>query len=334
MARRINKGLEYLPLDLNFFQDRKVRRLQRKCDADAPMVYIALLCTIYKEGYYVKWDEDFALDLADAIHKDEDYVNEVMNACFEVGLLSEEMFSENRILTSVGIQNQYNLIGEKSKRKSRVNEYSLLDNQNKSEEMGNKSELIPINSDVMQQSKVKESKVKKSKVNSFSSFSSLSVGNEELQEEQQEEIILSNFVFLKNIPNPQAEYKKFIAYNNTGGRVWNKMSLEEKDAALELWKQKPAQKERFDEEFKGFWQKIYSTLLSIDAPPEIRMDALSDGVNYTLMNGRFTIHCTSRLSTFIERNLDHFKGYILDYLKAKHCNGYTIHYFEIPVQNT
>ena len=321
----------YFSHDSNARNSKKMLRLRQKLGAEGYGIYWMLVERLRDEES-LSSDRDYEM-LSFDLRVDAELIREVIE---DFGLfdLTDDSFSshglDERMQYAEEVSAMRSAAGKEGARRRWANRRNANEMAQNGKSIANERQTdgkgIALN-------KIKLKEMKLNEI-SFSSFSSFSVGNEELQEEQQEEIILSNFVFLKNIPNPQVEYKKFIAYNNTGGRVWNKMSIEEKDAALELWKQKPAQKERFDEEFKGFWQKIYSTLLSIDAPPEIRMDALSDGVNYTLMNGRFTIHCTSRLSTFIERNLDHFKGHILDYLKAKHCNGYTIHYFEIPVQNT
>ena len=252
MSRSINKGLDYTSLDVTFFQDRKIRRLQRKVDEYAPLVYIALLCTIFKEGYYIQWDDDVAMDLADASHLNEEYVSRVIDACLETELLSREMFEQHRILTSVGIQRQYKISCEKMKRKSTVDEYSLLipsENKpilpNNSEEISETSEDNGQTSEEMQQSKVKETKgkeIEESK-DSFSSSSSPSSEVAPSEDEKQEEQFLSN-MFFRNWAAPNKEYQKFIAFNNTGGRCWAKMDTTQRMSALILWKQEPEQPKR------------------------------------------------------------------------------------------
>ena len=47
MGRRVKKGLDYFPLDVDFFQDIKIRKLIRCQGGKALTVYIALLCNIY-----------------------------------------------------------------------------------------------------------------------------------------------------------------------------------------------------------------------------------------------------------------------------------------------
>lgn len=335
-------------MDTAIFQDRKIRRLQRKCDFAAALVYIELLCVIYREGYYIKWDEDFTFDLADEMHQDEDYVRNVVEACLEVGLLSREMFDKHHILTSRGIQKQYQAVCEKSKRKSRVQAYSLLvpseemqgneqSNDINSERMPILSEEIEsdrqceaIPSEDMQQSKVKESKVKKSKVNSFSSSSSPSPEVEYVpsEEEQEKEEFLSH-MFFKDWKDPGKELEKFIAFNNVGGRKWEKMSHGERAAALMLWRQEPAQSPRLGK-FLPLWRKVYNILVELNAPFSIRMDALSDGIAYRIRQNKLILTCSERLAHFIDRRMDIFKQAFVKFLRDGGYNEQSFIYEFIP----
>ena len=58
MGRAIKQGLEYFPFDIDFFQDIKIRKLIRYQGGKAITVYTLLLCIIYRDGYYTKWDEE------------------------------------------------------------------------------------------------------------------------------------------------------------------------------------------------------------------------------------------------------------------------------------
>ena len=318
MPRTIETGIEFTYLDVSFFQDRKIMRLQRRVDAYAPLAYIAVLCSIFKEGYYIRWDEDLALDIAKATSLDGEYISKVIEVCFEVGLLSKKMFDKHGILTSVGIQRQYQRVCERSKRKSQVDEYSLLGTQEKefpeqpvpqpvsqseeinSEDFAKNSEELPNNSEDFAKnspySKVKESKVKESK-DSFSSLSSFSS-----DEKQQQELFFLHEMFFKNWENPEEELEKFIAFNNTGGRCWDKMSTVERDSAFKLWAQKPARPPRFPIEFLKAWKKIFLTIQMLGAPEDVLRDALSDKfrIEVNRKEKNFTLVCSRRLMEFIE----------------------------------
>ena len=55
MARISKSGLDYFPLDVNFLQDRKVRRISSRHHAAGIAALTSLFCLIYKEkGYYVR----------------------------------------------------------------------------------------------------------------------------------------------------------------------------------------------------------------------------------------------------------------------------------------
>ena len=303
MGRQIVKGLDYTYFTLDFFQDRKIRRMQRKYGPESPLVYLALLSVIYREGYYIPYDEDLALDIADYTRLDEEYVSKVIDGLLDVGLLSREMCDQHHILTSHGIQKNYKNVCEKSKRKSTIEEFSLISSEEmpiSSEEKGDSSEEMPINSEFGTQSKVKKSKVKKSKENYYSSI-----------EEEKEEIL--SFCFFKNWAAPSKEYAKIVAYNNTGGRSWDSMTRTQKESALALWKQQPEHPPRFGQLFLSFWENIYTNLCSLNAPYDVRMDALSDSIAETIRGNTLFLHCTDRLRLFIERHLDVFKPIIRAY---------------------
>ena len=343
MARIANRGFDYISIDTDFVSDSKIRRLRRRVNEFAPFVYMNILLTIFREqwGYYLKWDEDAVLDLADKTHISEDFISQVVTACLEkeVGLLSREMYEKYGILTSHGIQQQFTIMCEKTKRKSRVEEYSLLDlpdsfGNNRpsddipSEEIGINSERMDNNSEVMQQSKVKESKVKESKENqSKDSYSSSSARALSEEEKEQEEFL--SYMFFKGWAAPSKELQKFIAYNRTGGRNWDRMTHAERAAALILWQQEPERPVRMGKDFLATWEEIYKNMLSLGAPYELRMDALSDDVKWDLKNNRVILFCSDRLREYIERNLDTFKPIIRRFQRS-HAYNDNFSYMSIP----
>lgn len=323
--------MDYTFLDVNFFQDRKIRRLQRRAGANAPLVYIALLCTIFKEGYYVRWDEDAILDIADITRYEEQYVSEAVGACIEVDLFSREMFEHFGILTSSGIQKQYNLAGQKLKRKSKVTEYSLLI---PSEEKPISSEVIPISSEEMPipseekpTSIVEENKREENKEDYYSSSSSPSpfVAVDPSEEEKEKQEFLS-YMFFKDWAAPSKELEKFIAYNSLNGRNWEKMTSGERRSALHLWKQEPAQPPRLGEDFLALWRQVDITLGQHNASWELRMDALSDGIRWDIHGNRMVLSCSQRLAEFIERHMDTLKPYIVRFLRSGKWNDQTFTY--------
>lgn len=332
MPRPLSKGLNYIPLDVSFFYDRKIRSLRRKYGESSPLVYIALLCTIYTSGYYVKWDQDLILDIAEDTGIDKDEVRNAIEGCLALGLFSKDLFDKNQILTSHGIQNQFQAICKQSKRKSGIMEYSLLSSEEQSTpntqtSSGVSSELTPSNHranpeefvESPAQSKVKESKVKEKKSKENYSYCSL--------EEEKEEIL--SFCFFQNWASPNEEVKKIIAYNNTGGRCWDRMSRKEKESALTLWKQQPEQKPRLGKDFLSFWYEIYSGLRSLGAPFQVRMDALADGIGWQKEANVLYLYCSDKLQKFIERHLDMFRPAIKAFQRQHQCEK-DLNYLILP----
>lgn len=127
MGRPVKKGLDYFPVDVDIFQDIKVRKLIRYQGAKAFSVYIYLLSIIYRDGYYFKWDEFLPFTIAESTGCVEAYVREVIECCFKVDLLSRPQFQANAILTSRAIQERYVEINTSMRRSAVVSEYSLVD---------------------------------------------------------------------------------------------------------------------------------------------------------------------------------------------------------------
>ena len=60
MARPQKEGLDYFPLDVDFFSNRKIKALMGRFGAQGVTYYLYLLCEIYREhGYYLQTDDDF-----------------------------------------------------------------------------------------------------------------------------------------------------------------------------------------------------------------------------------------------------------------------------------
>lgn len=131
-----------------------------------------------------------------------------------------------------------------------------------------------------------------------------------VNEEQQQQFFLS-LIFFKNWGKPQAELRKFINYNNTGDRCWSRMSFEQRQSALELWKQTPATSPRMAENALSIWHKVYNTLIAIRAPADILKAALADNVDVQLAGEKLYITCDVKLQKFIEANARHLRSVLI-----------------------
>ena len=110
MSRPKKPGLDYFPKDVNFYSDRKIRRLLAKHDMQGVVVYDYMLCLIYSEGgYYIEFDNDLCFDISDALNYkvNEGFVAEVIKTCIEINLISKSIYEKHNKITSKGIQERY-----------------------------------------------------------------------------------------------------------------------------------------------------------------------------------------------------------------------------------
>lgn len=126
MARIAKSGLEYFPFDIDFFQDIRIRKLIKRQGGKAVTVYALLLCLIYKNGYFMQWDDELPFIGSEMSGFEEAYVLEVIKTCLTLGLFDKNMYDTEQVLTSKGIQVRYCNIQRLNKRMSRIDKYSLL----------------------------------------------------------------------------------------------------------------------------------------------------------------------------------------------------------------
>ncbi|MBE6300159.1 MAG: DUF4373 domain-containing protein [Bacteroidales bacterium] len=126
MARTSKRGLDYFPMDIDIFSDLKIRKLIKYQGGKAISIYALLLCNIYKNGYYIEWDEELPFICSELTGFDEAYVLEVIKVCLSLGLFSKELFDAERVLTSKGIQERYKRICIQCRRVCNITDYSLL----------------------------------------------------------------------------------------------------------------------------------------------------------------------------------------------------------------
>ena len=156
MGRSKKTGLDYFPFDIDFFQDLRIRKLIKYQGGKAVTVYALLLCNIYKQGYYMRWDEELPFICSEQTGFEEAYIREVIKCCLIVGLFSKELYESDKVLTSKGIQERYQKICELCRRNGEISEYMVIS----SEEKAITSEEKPISSAKSTQRKGKKSNPK------------------------------------------------------------------------------------------------------------------------------------------------------------------------------
>ena len=157
MARPMKQGLDYFPLDVDFFRDLKIRKLKRSQGTRAPLVIICLLGYIYRDdGYFLRWDKDVASLVAEELGFSDGMVTNIVEEAVSVGLFDSVMYEKYSILTSRGIQRRYFRAVMDAKRKGvRCNGDFLLISIN--------SGINRVNSGINPQRKEKERKEKENK---------------------------------------------------------------------------------------------------------------------------------------------------------------------------
>lgn len=193
------KGLQYFPISVDFYEDDIVYLLVSDYGLESVSVLLKLICKIYKNGYYLEWDDKACKIFKGTFPSKYSFteLQSIINLLVNENYFDKTMYEKYHILTSKEIQNQF--FSATQRRKSAdvtEEEYLLVDIQEfrkiKEEKYASKpskktcnstfeTELKDINAnnssknvDISKQSKVKESIVKESKVKNLYSSSSSS----------------------------------------------------------------------------------------------------------------------------------------------------------------
>lgn len=109
MARPKQDGLLYFSLDTDFFYaDRRIKALRSRYGSDGLIFYIYLLTEIYRNGYYIRWDEDSIDNAIADIGLTEGLIEQIMTFLVSRSLLCKSTLADSdTIITSPGIQKRY-----------------------------------------------------------------------------------------------------------------------------------------------------------------------------------------------------------------------------------
>ena len=214
MGRNKKIGLDYFPFDIDFFQDLRIRKLIKYQGGKAVTVYALLLCNIYKQGYYMRWDEELPFFVSEQTGFEEAYIREVIKCCLVIGLFSKELYDSEKILTSKGIQERYQKICDLCRRNNEIHEYNIIS----SEDIAFSSEEMMISSSKSTQIKVKERKEKKSKKNNKEISPSGDTKKDELSLNPHPQIEHVDFVRLQEYFNTTFNGKLSTVVNMTEAR--------------------------------------------------------------------------------------------------------------------
>ena len=163
-------GIVYFPTKSAFFEGAIPESMEAKYGIKGPYFLIKILCKIYKEGYYIPWDEEqceiFAYKLGREYSKEE--VTSMVSLLLEKGFFDKESYQKQQILTSLDIQRVWLEATSRRKRDLTKLPY-LLEEIKCRQNTSSKSECADIppaqmelnleNADISRQTKLKETKL-------------------------------------------------------------------------------------------------------------------------------------------------------------------------------
>ncbi|WP_431441851.1 DUF4373 domain-containing protein [Bacteroides hominis] len=102
----IYDGINYFPVGVNFMEENAMEVIEAKYGIKGPAIVLKLLCKIYKEGYFIRWDEEQCLIFANKAGREVQVaeVQGIIEILFIKGIMDRNSYLENGILTSENIQ--------------------------------------------------------------------------------------------------------------------------------------------------------------------------------------------------------------------------------------
>ena len=135
MGRPNQTGNDYFSFDVNFFEDTKIQRLTANYGHQGIVLFLKLLCKLYKDnGYFMHLDNDEAkLFTTFEVRMNVKRFWSIIHDMLKWGLFDKEKYDRYSILTSRSIQHRFftacrrrrQVKGEKSFILIDINEYNL-----------------------------------------------------------------------------------------------------------------------------------------------------------------------------------------------------------------
>ena len=108
MARPPKSGLEYFPLDVDFFEDEKIIAISREFGVKGEAVALRLLCAVYRQGYFAMWGDGLREKLLRGVPGlSPGLLEQIVNRLVKWDFFDKTLFHSAKVLTSKGIQRRY-----------------------------------------------------------------------------------------------------------------------------------------------------------------------------------------------------------------------------------
>lgn len=129
MARPLKDGVDYWNKDCDFYSDGKIRLIRSEFSGNGMYMLDYILCEIYKNGYYIKFDKDWCSMVSDGAvcGGSPNFVEELVKGCVRRSVFDKGVFDAFGILTSKGIQKRYIRMVCGRDHIRLIKEYCLLD---------------------------------------------------------------------------------------------------------------------------------------------------------------------------------------------------------------
>ncbi|MBF7127259.1 DUF4373 domain-containing protein [Pediococcus pentosaceus] len=203
MARPIKQGLDYFPLDVDFFEDEVIDGISGEFGIKGELITIKLLSTVYKKGYFAVWNDLLQAQIAKKSNASKDLVIQVVDRLVAWGFFNKSLFNSAKVLTSAKIQEIY---FEAIKRRKTPKPTLYLVNADINDDSNE------VNVNINTQSKVKESKLNKIKVNAAVTNTSSNNRDSSLNETKKPHQQLFDF-YTENFPSTSTFVIQSIEYD-------------------------------------------------------------------------------------------------------------------------
>ena len=153
----IYDGINYFPVGVNFMEENAMEVIEAKYGIKGSAIVMKLLCKIYKEGYFIRWDEEQCLIFANKAGREVQAaeVQEIIEILFIKEILDRDSYLENGILTSANIQKIWMEATKRRKRELSELPYLMV----KTEKESSKPDNASTQQEIEQPKPLKEGKV-------------------------------------------------------------------------------------------------------------------------------------------------------------------------------
>ena len=149
-------GINYFPVGVNFMEENAMEVIEAKYGIKGSAIVLKLMCKIYKEGYYIRWDEEQCLIFANKAGREvqAEEVQGIIEILFTKGILDRNSYQENGILTSESIQKVWMEATKRRKRELSELPYLMV----KPEKKNGKADTPPALQEIQQPELFKKEK--------------------------------------------------------------------------------------------------------------------------------------------------------------------------------